>query len=318
VAQVAPRAVQALAAAGPGTVLVASGRTLEAWGLPASPAPAWEDRPTAAVVSPARRQVLAGFADGRVRRVPAAELEVRHQGAVRALAEVPGEERPEALRLLSAGDDGKVLAQRWSGEVKTLAEAPGARMVALAVAPDGTRAAWASSAGEVTLYSLSFGRDIVRLRGPPARSLAFAPGGRRLAVGRADQRLQVLDAETGAEVLLAEAFDAEVTAVAWLNPAAVVVARADGALSEYLVDGRQVARRWTGATRRLTALAADEARQRVVAGAIDGQVWVWSLEGAGPVAQLPADASEVATVGFLGDALLFVGGDRLVHEVPLP
>jgi hypothetical protein len=77
-----------------------------------------------------------------------------------------------------------------------------------------------------------------------------------------------------------------------------------------------VARQWTGPTRRITALAVQAGR--VAAGSADGQVWVWGMFGAAPVARLPADASEVRGVGFQGAALVFGGADRRVHRVPTP
>ena len=57
---------------------------------------------------------------------------------------------------------------------------------------------------------------------------------------------------------------------------------------------------------------------RLAAGTADGQVWVWSLESPAPLSQLPADVGEVRAVGFPGEALVFVGGDRRVHSVPRP
>jgi WD40 repeat protein len=321
-AQVSALPVQALAAA-PGLLLVASGRALEAWQLPSPAPPAWDERPTVVRVAGPVGTALAGFGDGRVRRLgspgqAAAELELRHLGAVRALAEVPGDQRPEGLRLVSGGDDGRVLAQRWNGEVETLAEAGPTRVVALAVAPDGRRVAWALADGTLVLHSLEFGREIARLTTFATWALAFSPDGRRLAAGRQDKRLLVLDAETGAEVATSEAFDGEVTAVAWVTPASVVAARSDGAVSEYVVPARQGARRWTGPSRRVTALAVDPVHGRLAAGTVDGQVWVWALEGAAPLAQLPADVSEVLAVGFEGEALVFAGADRSLHAVPAP
>src|SRR5262249_7585606 len=66
-------------------------------------------------------------------------------------------------------------------------------LTAVAVSPDGL---WlAASGGDVRLWELASGQEVLRLRDPEARavSLAFAPGGRRLVSGMTDGTALVWD-----------------------------------------------------------------------------------------------------------------------------
>jgi hypothetical protein len=311
--------VRALLPAGD-AVLVAMGKRLESWQLPAALRPAWEERPTALALLRQRRQVVAGFGDGRVRRVswgggPPETLELRHRGPVRALVEVPGEEAPAALRLLSGGDDGKVLAQRWNGEVETLAEEASA-VRALAVSDDGARAAWVTEDGSRVLHSLEFGKEISRARGARGRAVAFAPDGRRWVVGSDDKRVTVLSAEDGKELQGSEPFDAPVSALVWASLEGVVVGAGDGTVAEWSIKEGRVVRSWRGGTASVTALGTGGGL--LAGGTADGQVWLWVLTAPAPVAQLPAEAGEVLLVSLAAEHLVFAGTDRLVHVLEEP
>jgi WD40 repeat protein len=243
---------------------------------------------------------------------PSVPLELRHTALVRALAEVGGPERPEGFGFLSGGDDGKVLAQRWNGDFEVLEALPRTRVLALAAAPGGERAAWSFDDGTVVLYSLKFEKEIARQRGPLTRTLAFSADGAQLALGRDDKRVAVLKAETGAVLVESEAFDAEVSAVAWLGPALVAVGRGDGALSDWDTASGARLHQWTGPGSRITALAVSG--NRLAAGTHDGQGWVWNAERSGPPDyRVPADAGDVRAVGFAQEALVLVGSDRRVH-----
>ena len=303
--------------ASPEGVLVAVGNALEAWQLPRPKRPVWDDRPTALSVLKGGRQVVAGFGDGRVRKVVASggapeSLELRHSGPVRALAEVPGQEAPLLIRLLSGGDDGRVLVQRWNGEVETLAEETSA-VLAIAVSTDGMRAAWVTEDGARVVYSLEFGKQISRSRGARGRAVGFSPDGKRWAVGSDDKRVTLFDAETGTELATSEPLNAAVTAMVWTTPEAVAVGCADGAVAEWSASEHRVTRSWRGGRGRVTALAA--AGDRLAAGNADGQLWLWRLGDPAPLAQIPADAGEVKVVSLAEDHLVFAGTDWLVHAL---
>jgi WD40 repeat protein len=312
--------VRALTAVG-NLLVVAAGRQVSGYSLPPTREAAWSDRPSALAVSTMRKQLFAGFLDGRVQRYdqPTRQtftLELRHTAAVRAVVEVPGEEAPDKLRVLSAGDDGQVRAQRWNGAVEALEVLPGARVLALAVSGDAHRAAWSVDDGSLVLYSLEFGKEIARTKAAIARTLAFSPDGRTLVVGRDDRRLALINAETGALELETHPFDAEVSAVGWASGDLIVAGRTDGTLSAYSRAQQRLTTQWTGLPRaRVSAL--NVRGQLLLAGSEDGRAWAWSLEGGGPVLEVPSDSGAVGAIDLVDNALIYSGTDRLVHVLPL-
>jgi eukaryotic-like serine/threonine-protein kinase len=298
---------------GENEVVLIAGKAIEAWSIPPPPRLTFTDTPSAAAVI--GRDVFAGFPDGRVRHAGAGEaesaaLELRHTGAVNQLAAVPGEPRSQGLRLLSAGDDGKVLAQRWNGEVELLGALEG-RVVALTVSPDGKRAAWASTDGTALLFSLEFGKEIARVAGPVVRALAFSTDGRQLLAGRDDKRFALFDAETGAMTLESDPLDEALSAVLWLGPQDVALASADGRVVQWNSKTHALGRQWIGPTTRVNTLATDGTR--LAAGTDDGQAWLWPLEASAPTLQVPADAGHVKVVAFIEGTLAFIGTDHLIH-----
>lgn len=317
--------VQALALSGGGVALVASrARGLEAVRLPARrAAPEADGVPSAHGWWPGSG-LVSGYRDGRVRRLDEetgarVTLEARHVAPVRALAPVPLAPQAGGLRFLSAGDDGRVLAQRWNGEVEPLDVVVGARVVALATSPDGARAAWAADDGTRVLWSLEYQREIHRARDAVVHALAFSPDGRTLAAGRADQRIELLDAQTGAPRGLLEPLDAAVSALAWApSGEALVSGGADGRVTVWDVAGRRVRASWREGRERVGSLDVRGDGALLAAGSDDGAVYLWDLRAGRLVAQVPADEGDALLVAFTEAGLLSVGVDRVVHRWALP
>nr|MCU0695016.1 hypothetical protein [Myxococcaceae bacterium] len=300
-------------------VVAPRNRSVEAWKIPAPPRQPPDDGvPTVQVVFP-RGWLMTGLRDGRVRKLDLATrqtafLEVRHEGAVRALVEVPGPERPDALRVLTGGDDGQVLAQRWNGAVEVLHPASAARVTSVAVSPDGSRAAWALDDGTFVLFALPQGQVVRRAREHVVRSLRFAPDSRTLAAGRDDRRVSWLRAEDGLETGQLEGLDAAVLALAW-HGGDLVFSLANGHVKHWSSADRRVVRTFTQPGDRVTALGLDDTADRLAAGSDDGHVYVWELESGALVADVPAEAGEVQVVAFTSDdALIAAGTDRRLHR----
>ncbi len=318
--------VQALGVASDGAVLVATvDKRLEAWVLPPRARPASSDGvPTVQAVSP-RGWLLTGLRDGHVRRLALDSgeegvLELRHTAAVRGLAEVAGDERPERLRLLSGGDDGLVQGQRWNGAVDVVDSRPGQKVTGLAASRDGQRAAWTFDDGAWALWSLQFGKEIARGQGPVARAVTFSADGRAVALGREDKRVQVLDAETGREVAVLEPVDAAVTSVALSNDGALLAAgSADGRVTLWDVASRRAVRQLNQPRARVSSVDVSPDGRLVAAGSDDGDTWLWDAASGALLARVPADAGDAMAVAFLGPrALVSVGTDRVVHRWTLP
>jgi WD40 repeat protein len=244
-------------------------------------------------------------------------LETKHQGAVRAIAEVPVPERPDALRVITGGEDGQVLGQRWNGSSDVLQPASSAKVTALDVSADGTRAAWALDDGTFVLFALGPQQVVQRGRAHLIRSLRFSPDSRTLAVGRDDRRLVWLKAEDGVETGQFEGLDGAVLAMRWLGDD-LAFSLTNGHVKVWSAAERRVLRTFTQPSDRVMALAVNDESTQLAAGSDDGHVYVWALATGALVTDVPADAGEVQVVAFEGDeALIAAGTDRRFHRWPL-
>ena len=314
--------VQALVAL-PDSVLVATRkRKLERWALPKPDARLPDDGVPTAHAFSSTDWLLSGMRDGRVRKFDRATgavswVEAHHDGAVRALAQVPGVRRPEALRHLSGGDDGQVMAQRWNGEVTTL-DHRDARVTALAVDDRGLRAAWGYDDGTLVVWSLEFGKEISREQAAVARALAFSPDGATLAAGRDDKRVALFAADTGKQSGELAELDGPGLAVAWsADGKRLFSGGTDGKIVTWDVATKQAGQQWANARDRIVSLDVS-AEGLVAAGSDDGEVYVYSPQH-GLVAEVPADLGDALAVHFVDAKTLFAAGsDRLLHFWPLP
>ena len=125
---------------------------------------------------------VAAFAlgDGTIRilRGSAADSYRAHDGAVLAAAA-----SLDRKRLISAGDDGRVVATTSDGEVEQLAERPKKWIDQIATGPNG---AVAFAVGREAVVRLADGSEKSFAHARSVAGLAFAPKGMRLAVARYD------------------------------------------------------------------------------------------------------------------------------------
>lgn len=268
--------------------------------------------------------LMVGLGDGRIRRVDTATgeagfVEAHHDGPVRALVLVPGPRAPDDLRLLSGGDDGRVQAQRWNGEVEVLEGPSRSHVTALGVSDDGARAAWAHDEGTVVLYGLEHHRTIVRQAIGLAHAVSFSPKGRLLAVGREDKRVTLLDGETGREVGVLSESDGPVSALAWSpDGESLLVGDASGALRLWDIGLQRLVHGWRDTSERVGVVAVNGAGTLVAAGSDDGSISVYDLRSKTRLAWLPTDSGDVQTVHFTPDEVLMaVGTDGAPHRWPV-
>jgi WD40 repeat protein len=314
--------VQALAVTADGQLVIATTRrTLEQWRLPKPLlAPDATGIPSALALWPSG-EVITGYRDGHVRRVDSAsgqrhELEARHRAPVRAVARVYGPEQSDALRFVSGGDDGRVLAQRWNGSVEMLDDFPRGRVQALATSYQGLLAAWATDDGTVVVWNLALGTEVSRQRDTLVRALAFSADGRALAVGREDHFILVLDAQTGSQKARLGPLDASVTALAFSPDGAFLAAGSnDGRVSWWNAATSQLVKTWAQPSGRVGSIDVRADGALVAAGSDDGRAYIFSVEHAEPFAIIPCDAGDVLLVGFTEQGLTVVGTDRRTHAL---
>jgi WD40 repeat protein len=316
--------IQSLSATDDGVLIVSTThRRLEGWAFPErSVAPDEAGVPSASAWWP-KGGLVTGHRDGRLRRFDSEsnqyfELEARHAGPVRAVARVGGPEKPQAFRFLSAGDDGRVLAQRWNGGVETLDFVESARVVALATSADGTLAAWAADDGTRVVWNLERNLEVVRIRDTLVRALAFSRDGLRLAVGRDDKHVLVLEAQTGRELQQFPPLDAPVASVAFSPDGELLMAGAsDGQVQAWIVRTQQAVHHWFQPHGRVTTLDVSADGKFFAAGSADGNAYVFALQSGEWLGQIPTEGGEVLLVAFTNDSLLVLGQDGIAHHLHL-
>lgn len=315
--------VRALAVTGAGNLVVTTvARRLEAWRLPERERVVDREGVASAHAWWPGGGLVTGYRDGRVRRLDQdsgerLELEVRHTAPVRALAQVHRPQSVDGLRLLTAGDDGRVLALRWNGSVEVVDALPGAKVLALAAAPRGQHVAWAADDGTRVLWTLEYGKEVSRQKDSVVRALTFSNDGAVLALGGEDKSVTLLDAQTGKERQVLGPLDATVTALAFSTEGAFLAGgAADGRVTLWDVAGLRVLRTWNQSGARIGSLAFHPEGKVLAAGSDDGSAWLFSTEDGALLAQVPGDFGDVRLVAFTDtETLVVVGTDRKVHHL---
>ncbi|HUG91799.1 MAG TPA: protein kinase [Planctomycetaceae bacterium] len=188
----------------------------------------------------------------------------------------------------SCGDD--ALACRWdvrSGRRERVFEGHGREVEELALSPDGTQLATASSDSSFAVWGTRTGNRIHKFKPPASRRvvcIAFSPDGRLIAAGEIGGRVFLGDVHTGKHVLLTREPDG-VEGIAFF-PGRRMLATVDrgGAIclrgvptkvsgSEVKADPRMP--RWIAHEGRALALAITPDGTRLISGGHDRQIRVW-------------------------------------------
>ncbi len=305
--------------AGPDLYVATRGRTLEGWQWPTdsrSPVlPELGMEPTSAAMAPDGTVVM-GFRDASVVRLVGARNVIRVTGA-HHLEPVNAVAVTEHVAL-SGSDDGQILAWEDGGEAQLLDKAPG-RVRALAVTPDGMRAAWSRDDGTFVLYSLEFKREIFRERESVVNAIAFSADGKKLASARADKQVVWVDATNGKVERRFEGHDGSVHALAFSpDGKSLASGGADRRVTLWDLDSGRARAQLVAARDRVGAVAFTRDGKSVAAGSDDGAVYVWDTGSLVLQHELRLHAGDVLALGFAADArLLVVGTDRAVRWLTL-
>ncbi len=304
---------------GPDLYVATRGRTLEAWQWPADTrAPVLPElgmEPASAAIAPDGTVVL-GFRDAQVMRLVGARNVIRVTGAkhsepVKAVA-------VSEHASLSGADDGQVLTWGDDGKARLL-EKHAAHVRALAVTAEGDRAAWSYDDGTFVLWSLEFNREIFREKDTPVNAIAFSADGTKVALGRADKQIAIVDATVGKPLRRLEGHDGAVHAVAFAADGKTLASGSvDRRVTLWDVETGRVRAQLVDAKDRVGAVAFSRDGKWVAAGADDGAVFVWNAGSFALQSELRLHAGDVLTVGFSADGRLGVAGtDRTVRWLTL-
>jgi WD40 repeat protein len=252
-----------------------------------------------------RSAVLLGERAGRVRNGEGKVLFEGPASRVRAIAGGGG-------NIVWGGDDGAVWL--WGEQPHQLAkrERP---VTAVAVSKDGALGAFGFDDGSFVLLQLPSGREVASSRGSAPQVIAFSPDGKRLAAGRADKHVAIVDTNTGEERHLYEV-DAVPSALAFFG-GTLAIGTEHGATLVDLESERELGR-LGGPAEPVRSLSFSPDGKQLVGGSDDGQAYVWDVIAKRMTHVIPLDAGDVTLVRFVDkEHVVAAGSDHTLRALRL-
>ncbi|KAF4029940.1 Dip2/Utp12 Family [Phytophthora infestans] len=173
-------------------------------------------------------------------------------------------------------------------------ESGGGQVTALALSPDGNDVACGYSTGAVRVFKLATGALVVTLDGHKGavEALAYRADGAELASGSRDTDVIVWDLVSQTGLFRLKGHKDAVTALVFLTPATLASCSKDTLLKVWDLETQHCVQTCVGHRNEVWSLAVNPSGNRLLTGASDNQLRVWSVQH--------EDGEEGETVKLLG------------------
>jgi len=152
---------------------------------------------------------------------------------------------------------------------------------ALALNPDGTQVfAGAGSGGDITVWDLASGEQLRVFEGHSAKinSMAITPDGKLLISGGADRVFIVWDVASGEPIYTSEPQSAAITAVAISRDGRYAAETAEGGVTVWDLQSKQILRNFLGHQGNVSALQFSADNRTLLSTSGDRTARLWRLE----------------------------------------
>jgi WD40 repeat protein len=210
---------------------------------------------------------------------------------------------PDGARLVTAGHDGDVRVWAADGSrPPTVLAAGTSPLVKIRVAPDGLRAAAGALDGRLWLLDLE-GKAAPRalLHDGAVFTLAYAPGGARLASGSGDGHVRIFDARTGAQLARVPLPGGAIFDVAWAPDGRTLAAASEDGVARLLAADGTPRGAFGAPGVPLAALAWSPDGGRLATASLDGSARGFRVDASGADVRLRGHRDRVLRVAFSPD-----------------
>ncbi|HTR56513.1 MAG TPA: hypothetical protein VMJ10_37825, partial [Kofleriaceae bacterium] len=205
-------------------------------------------------------------------------------------------------RMIAGGSDG--IARVFRADGTPVAELTcGAPVRAVALSPDGTRAATGTESGVMRLWDVEGKRVIGELGSVPdgAYVARYRPDGAELAIGGADGVVHVFDAKTGAPIAKLEGHHDGVWGLAYSDDGSLLATSSDDKTIRIIDSDRKLVHAIGPLSAEVNSVAFDPSGRHLAAVSSDGMLRVFRVDTGEVVVERAAHHANVATVAYSRD-----------------